>query len=141
MKRKIPTQDDFRNYTGLHCHRLWAEVGDDFICPGCGRTKFQMLHWGKRFPKSQSSFMDWVAVLHRHHDHSQGVFRFGEGRFPETVICDQCNSADGAAKRRLVLPRGFSFSPSEISQFIKSTPHGKHEIDFDAARIVHYGLI
>ena len=62
------------------------------------------------------------------------------GRFPMTTICDQCNSSDGAAKRKLKLPKAFSFSPQEIGRFVKATPHGKHEIDYDVAKEIYESL-
>lgn len=55
-------------------------------------------------------------------------------RFPETVICDQCNVADGYAKKRLALPSVFSFSPAEISLFVKAEPHRPHRVDLEKAR-------
>ena len=137
MSIKVPTYEDFQSYTGLHCHLLWAEVGDNYVCPACQRNKFQILRWTTRFPNKPNAFQDWVAVLHRHHDHSQGVMSCNAGRFPETVICDQCNSSDGAAKRKLKLPREFSFSPSEIGYFTTATPHGKHKINYEKAKAIY----
>lgn len=85
--------------------------------------------------------MGWMAGLHRHHDHSTGdAIDLGQGRFPGTVICDQCNAADGLAKRKLGLPSDFSFSPTEIGRFIIATPYGKHKIDYDKARSVYDGI-
>lgn len=137
---RVPTEAVFRSYTGLHCRQLWAEVGEDYVCPSCKRNKFQILRWTTRFPKGPSPFKGWVAVLHRHHDHSQGFMTRSLGRFPETVICDQCNSADGVAKRKLGLPRDFSFSPQEIGSFVVVTPHGRHRIKFDEAKRIYEGL-
>ncbi|PWD57737.1 hypothetical protein DF211_20550 [Pectobacterium parmentieri] len=57
----------------------------------------------------------------------------GVPRFPETLICGQCNSVDGTVKRMLKLPKHFSFSPQEMQIFIKAVPHGKHEIDYERA--------
>lgn len=136
---KVPTLDVFLSYDGLHCHKLWAEVGEKFVCPSCGRTKFQLLRWTMRFPNKPEKFMGWKAVLHRHHCHSAGRYA-AYVRFPTTVICDQCNSADGAAKKKLGLPSNFSFAPYEIAQFVKSKPHGKHEIDYQSAAQIYAGL-
>jgi hypothetical protein len=140
MSVKVPTFEDLKNYTGLHCHRLWAEVGNGYICPSCNRDKYQILRWTLRIPNSPNAFMDWVAVLHKHHDHSQGFTSTKYSRFPEAIICDQCNAADGAAKRKLGLPRDFSFSPNEISFFIKVAPHAKHEINFEKARVIYQAI-
>jgi hypothetical protein len=137
MSIKEPTYEEFQNYTDLHCHRLWAEVGENYICPACKRNKFQILRWTARFPNKPHAFKDWVAVLHRHHDHSNEFVSRNSGRFQETVICDQCNSSDGVVKRKLKLPKDFSFSPDEIACFIKATPHGKHKIDFEKAKVIY----
>lgn len=133
IMNKTPSYEDYRNHTGLHYHRLWKATGDDWSCPGCGRNKFQIMRWTIRFPNTQDAFMDWVAALHKHHDHSVDYMSLGVPRFPETLICDQCNSADGTVKRMLKLPKNFSFSPQEMRVFIEATPHGKHKIDYERA--------
>jgi hypothetical protein len=79
-------------------------------------------------------YKDWIAVLHRHHDHAKTSTT---RRFNETVICDQCNVVDGAVKKKLKIYGYFSFSPSEIKQFIKATPHGRHRIDYVKAREIY----
>ncbi|MDQ2701848.1 MAG: hypothetical protein M3Y70_03330 [Pseudomonadota bacterium] len=81
------------------------------------------MRWTLRFPTQPNAFMGWVDALHRHHDHG-GDAPGGTARFDRVVICDQCNAADGRARLQLGLPRDFSFSPAEIGQFIRGTPHG-----------------
>jgi hypothetical protein len=94
------------------------------------------------FPRLPTRHEGWAAGLHRHHDHANDTFRYGRSgtsvpvRFAETVICEQCNSADGTAKKKLGLPAEFSFSPVEMRQFVRATPHGFHEIDYAAALAV-----
>lgn len=125
---RIPTQEDFLAFNGAHCKHLYASIGPDWRCPGCDRTKYQVMRWTKRFPNSPNAFMGWVVGLHQHHDHG-----IGRARFPETLVCEQCNSADGAAKRELKLPEQFSFSPAEIRCFVIPVPHGWHLINYAAA--------
>lgn len=141
MKIKIPTNEDYYNHTGLHYKNLWKSIGDEWSCPACGRSKYQIMKWTKRFPNSPNSFMDWVAALHKHHDHSIGFLENGVRRFSETIICGQCNAADGAAKRKLKLPANFSFSPQEMRTFIQAAPHDKHVIDFEMARIIYNSIL
>lgn len=138
--RPIPTLEDFEAYDGAHTALLWKSVGSDWVCPGCGRNKFQIMRWTRRFPRSPNGFMGWIAPLHKHHDHSVGVFERGVRRFPETLVCDQCNSADGQAKRQLKLPANFSFSPSEIRQFVTAAPHERHRIDIQRALAIYQAL-
>ena len=73
--------------------------------------------------------MGWKAALHGHHDHHTPP------RFPETIICDQCNDVDRRARRRFGkdLAEGFSFSPEEIRQIVRAAPHGSHELSFQKA--------
>jgi hypothetical protein len=98
------------------------------------------MRWTKRRPKPwqgiQESYMGWMAGVHTHHDHGAPVLS-GLGRFPDTIICDHCNSADGLLKRDLLLPDDFSFSPEEIRQIVLPTPNGSHRIDHAKARAIY----
>jgi hypothetical protein len=145
MGKRIPTLEDYKNYDGAHCAQLWNSLGDTWHCPACGRSKFEIMRWTKRRWKAYvgkcDPYDDWMAGFHKHHDHSVPlIYPRPDGRFPTLIICDQCNSADGVAKRKLGLPEDFSFSPEEIRQFVTSEPHGKHKINFDIARKIYLAL-
>ncbi|MDL4862786.1 hypothetical protein NPJ88_010605 [Halomonas elongata] len=129
---KTPTREDYLNYDGAHTHKLWMSCPENWKCPACHRSKFEILRWTTRSPNNVTPFGGWIAPLHRHHDHSANRGSFF-ARFTEEVICDQCNASDGSAKRKLNLPSDFSFSPEEISRFVKATPHDKHELYLDIA--------
>jgi hypothetical protein len=59
-------------------------------------------------------------------------------RFEPTEICGECNTAGGLVKAKFQLPEDFSFSPDEIRQFVKCTPHsGKTEIDYEKAHAIY----
>ena len=136
---RIPTNLEYREYDGAHTPKLWDSIPENWHCPGCKRSKRDILRWTTRWYKQgvgevPDGYHGWMAGLHRHHDHSPN------GRFAEVVICDQCNSADGAAKRRLELPRDFSFSPSEIGYFVTANAHDKHKLDFKKARRVYEAI-
>ncbi|MDW5597309.1 hypothetical protein VSS74_23380 [Conexibacter stalactiti] len=144
---RIPTLDDYHAFDGAHCHRIWRRLSDTWRCPGCARTKFEILRWTRRRPPgSTESFMGWLAAFHGHHDHASDRFGLGPdgnflapapGRFEEVIICDHCNSTDGIVKRKLGLPQSWSFSVEEIAEFITARPHAGHVIDYDKARIVY----
>ena len=144
----MPTPEEYSAYDGAHCSRLWASLADDWRCPGCGRSRFELLRWTKRYRKKDhetgkytDSYWGWMARLHRHHDHSVGfVDPDSRGRCPVTVMCDQCNSADGAAKRALKTQNDFSLSPEEIRRFVVPTPHGRHRLDLDEASRIYRAL-
>lgn len=57
-------------------------------------------------------------------------------RFTRTLLCEDCNHADGDMKAALgpeVAPH-FSFSPAEIARFIKPKPNVSHDIDVTIGR-------
>ena len=55
-------------------------------------------------------------------------------RFPETLICSDCNVAEPVAKRFAQTPPSFSFSPYEIASFINVRSHAPHGVDEDRAK-------
>jgi hypothetical protein len=133
-ERRIPTVEEQREFTGAHCRRKYAALAPDWRCPGCNRTKYELIRCTMLFPKSPHRYMGWAGGLHEHHDHSGWP-----GRFPPTVMCEQCNDADKAAKRALGLPGDFSFSPAEIRGFVLATAHGWHLLNYAAARREYIG--
>lgn len=137
---RVPTAEEFSAYEGAHCFQLWKSLARDWTCPACRRTKYQIMRWTMRFPRTPKRFEGWMAGLHQHHDHARSWTGVGIARFEPIVICDQCNSADGTMKRHLGLPPNFSFTPTEIGQFIIATPHGPHKLDFVAGRRVYLSL-
>jgi hypothetical protein len=140
--RPIPTQEDFGAYRGAHTRKIWASLPQHWQCPSCGRTRFQLLTWTKaRTDSSRRAFGNyhWLAAIHEHHDHCSESGSYLP-RFARVFICSDCNSADGAVKRRFKLPVDFSFSPEELSKFVIGHPHDGVEIDFEAAKNL-YALV
>lgn len=75
--------------------------------------------------------MGFTVTLTKHHCH-------GNRRFPQMLMCGDCNSADGAVKRKLRLPEHWSFSPQEIGQFVRVEPFsGLTIIDYAKARAIY----
>jgi hypothetical protein len=143
-----------------HAHRtnqLWDERPQDWRCPCCKRAKSALwrpgkdgrligaLHW------HHDHIMDYPNDLLRDHpqlgrdwmrrleaqfpgaDHFRsGLCRFVE-RFPSDVICQGCNTAEGAAKQQIQADRYFSFAPPEIARLITASPHETHRIDREMA--------
>jgi hypothetical protein len=137
---RIPTDEDFAAYHGEHCFDIWRRTPRDWTCHGCGRSKREIMRWTKRAARPRAGypklFLGWMAGLHVHHDHAadrDGFYRPELARFAESVVCDQCNAADGIAKRRLCLPKRFSFSPAELRQFVDAVPHASHRLNLDVA--------
>ena len=144
------------NADGVDLNENWATTWYSWACPCCRREKAQI------FRLSPRNILH--AKLEFHHDHMRDtVFRRAKEvcgddakwtelcksrsahivtdhirelllRFPRSLVCSDCNAADGAAKARLGLDTSFSFSPSEIAAFIVARPNKEHEILTDKAR-------
>ena len=137
----------------LNLNENWASVPPDWSCPACWRKKHEIARL------SGSGVL--IANLDLHHDHltdalrarlqqevgpdwivkipeqSRHIVKRAEtlvARFEPTLVCPDCNGADGAVKARLPqIDRKFSFRPSEIKSFIRSAPNREHQIDNDSA--------
>lgn len=142
--RKIPTQEECINFTGAHCKLKFASLNANWRCPGCQRTKFELMRWTLLFPNKPHAHEGWAMGLHTHHDHRADKYRLSSvnaptllPRFHPELLCEQCNSVDAIVKRKLKLPLNFSFAPNEIAQFITATPNGWHLIDYDIAALIY----
>lgn len=128
---KMPDETVLAEIASQRLHYLWARVGSDWRCPICARSRIELLCLNRKGV--------WhCRHLSLHHDHGCEA-GFAE-RFARSVICGDCNLADGLAKRRLKLPAAFSFAPDEIARFIKPSPHAAHELDLTTAAAIYAGL-
>lgn len=143
--------------TKLNLNGNWADVRRDWHCEACQRRKPEIARL------SDNGVL--LCQLEWHHDHLRDHAKRAlrplidnEDRTPEalalrrgvdvckdltmrfftTLICNDCNAAEGQAKNRLngLIPSHFSFSPGEIARFIRVAPNRMHTIDEDAAREV-----
>lgn len=129
------------------------EVSEHWCCPACHRSKPEQA----RLDKNQNL----MAALHRHHDHlihaaedklprcTEVDWKDRQGynsllstfhRFPDTLLCNDCNVAEGDAKRKAGTPAAFSFTPFEISTFIIVRNNQPHAVDANKARIAWANL-
>lgn len=134
----------------------WAGEGPLWMCPCCKRSKPDIAR------RSEAGVL--LCHLELHHDHLRdfgkralrernplpedeaervelmSAFRACKSlleRFYNTLICKDCNRAEGIAKAALEdAPRDFSFSPAEIARFITARPHEQHQVDLDAAKAI-----
>ncbi len=137
----------------LDLNRWWARTWEGWCCPCCKREKPQLARLG---PGGVL-----ICKLEMHHDHLgdrvSKIFKTAnprEGgplgaqvdnakqalrtlceRFAPSLICQDCNAAEGAAKVALsnALPRVFTFAPAEVATFIRVVPNQSHEVDEVAA--------
>ena len=138
----MPTKQDYERYTGGHTPRKWTLVGESWRCPSCGRTKFEQLTWTK---SRTGGIYIWLAPIVEHHDHSADNYRqtviARKPRFAPTLICFDCNIAEGRLKRMLKLPGNFSFSPTELNAIITGYPHRRVTEDLEMARLIAYAAL
>ena len=127
---------------------LFAELTADWSCPACSRARTQI-------PRVSSTGAEVAkAVIHHDHikeytnalmrekfgsdwvakvpagigEHLNRIERFVVG-FAPTVVCEDCNNAEGRAKQIAGAPKFFTFAPSEVRRFISVAPNRKHEVD------------
>lgn len=156
MIKRFPTQEEYQEHAGWVMANRKSGVTEEWICLSCKRTLFEIMKWTKRdcwgsqcsrgctlsnfqcigkgyghLRKGMGFYWGWRLALESHHDHGEETQR--QARFPRTLICQHCNSADGIAKYQLCLPADFSFSPQEIGQFVIVRPHESHVIDYKKA--------
>lgn len=131
---KAISDEEFAAFDGLHCGGKYARLKKtNWRCPSCKRTLRECIRWRKisgpywRELYGDENGYGFTIGLHEHHDH-------GARWSGRVIICGVCNAADGAAKRVLGLPKDWSFSVSELSQFVKAVPHGGASIDYAVAQ-------
>jgi len=131
---RLPTAAELAAFTGMHCKNLYMPaVASGWACPSCRRSAEELVRWTEiKGPSWRARYADehgmgFTVTMTNHNCH-------GRGRFAETLICGDCNSADGAAKRKLKLPSSWSFSPEEIGQFVIVAAYsGATKIDYNRA--------
>lgn len=125
-QKKYPTEQEYIDFKGPKKYKeLWFMLDDNWRCPVCNRNKKELIRWKVNRTNNDSGY--WSCSFHQHHDHGN--------RWKETIlICGDCNSADGFAKRYLRLPKNWSFSIEELKEFVKCEINGSIvTIDLDIA--------
>ncbi len=141
----------------LNLNRGWASTWTEWSCPCCKRHKRQIVRL------TPSGVL--LCHLELHHDHlddlvkklfeeiltrcddpeirvqisrAEGALRPLVERFECTLICADCNLADGRVKRELrdEIEPHFTFTPSEIADFISVRDNRVHEVNFERARTI-----
>jgi hypothetical protein len=139
----------------LDLNRNWALTRQIWSCSGCGRSKDEC------FRISKKGIL--LAKLELHHDHMRdlvwpragellgedwrdripgtgemlGLVRELTSRFSEAMVCSECNAADGKAKKLVgEVDRRFTFTVSEIRQFVIPQAGADHGIDAAKARAI-----
>lgn len=75
LETKRPSWDEYQAFDGAHCRQIYKSLPEDWQCPGCSRTKFQILRWTTLFPKIPTARRPgWAGGYHRQHDHASDRF-------------------------------------------------------------------
>jgi hypothetical protein len=152
-----PLSTQIRNWHGatdFEMNSNWVGSPQDWVCPCCSRSKFQISRIGK-----QGQILAKLVV---HHDHmgeamkaafhsafeASGthveqidgwrlVERLGSGfaAYAEVLVCEDCNNADTEAKKLIGSPEYFSFSIKQIRRFITSCDHSPHQVRQELAEL------
>ena len=144
------------------CNGSWSIAPPNWSCPVCKRSK---MHIARATKKKVLQ-----AHLHNHHDHISVYLKkraktiieennlnrdIAEqewwfihhkicsflNRFEKILICQDCNSIDAKAKDMIgSVCEYFSFTPHEISYFIRTEAHRLHEVDREKLYEVYSSL-
>lgn len=139
----------------LDLNEAWANTWQRWECPCCLRSKAEIARLSSdnvllcKIDLHHDHLLDWAKRMFRETaDHAlpdetrRGRTRARSAayplieRFTRTLLCEDCNNADGDMKSALgtgVAPY-FSFSPSEIALFIQPRPNASHKIDVAIGR-------
>jgi rubredoxin len=137
---------------GVDMTSLWAFTPKEWICPGCGRSKPDLVRLNAKG--------ELMCRLVDHHDHMKDLlideFRKISSSLDvvvadeiaeafakrsatmvsvhdNTILCNDYNVADPEAKKLAGTHRDFSFSAPEIRQFVRATPNKAHVVDAGVA--------
>lgn len=140
---RVPTDEEFAAYDGMHCAVIWRMLPADWKCPVCDRSKREILIWGERKGSNAVEYgeIGFKAGIDAHHDHGD-IFGSGVlGRFKRTHICGACNNLDARLKKKVGAICDFSFSPEELrSCFLSVKPNQGIDakgIDFGKAKTIY----
>ena len=131
----------------------WASVPPDWECPSCGRGKAELfrstgngvllallvihlVHLGDSLKARlrEKIGSDWISRVAPGTAHFEKLGSQMLARFEPTIVCLDCNAADGTVKKRSTrIPREFSFRPSEIRQFVEPAANSEHVVDMTIA--------
>jgi rubredoxin len=139
---------DSHETQGFNLTSWWAAVPPSWRCPCCDRDKSQLARRDSsgrllgRLTSHHDHFMDLldnivaerakvIGVIMLDEAGKRFIRRFREAmvRFDDVIVCEDCNNADGRAKKFVDAPAYLTFSPREIADFIIVKPNSIHDLD------------
>jgi rubredoxin len=142
---------------GLDLNENWALCAQYWICPACRRHKNDIFRLSKRgmllaklelhhdhirdsvWPRIRELFgKDWLETRPKSSIIILDNIRELTSRFDVSLICSECNAADGKVKTRFrdEIDSRFSFTAQEIGAFISAAGGKDHDIDYEKAHAV-----
>lgn len=140
---------------GVDMTSWWSYTAPTWVCSGCGRPKRDLVRLNHKG--------ELMCRLVEHHDHMRDllVARFRSlstarrevvandiaeqfakrsatmvSAYDNTIICEDCNSADANAKRMVGTHPDFSFSPGQLRRFVEPEPNQPHKISASVATTI-----
>ncbi|MEO8390725.1 hypothetical protein [Polaromonas sp.] len=133
----------------------WIGSSQDWFCPCCNRSKFQITrvgskgqilaksvvhhdHMGEALKRAFHEAFEAAGTDVEQNEGQRLVERIGGAfaAYEEVLVCEDCNNADTNAKKLVGSPAYFSFSVSQIARFIAPKIHQPHEVDEATAQKV-----
>ncbi|HTR78671.1 MAG TPA: hypothetical protein VMH39_11185 [Gemmatimonadaceae bacterium] len=114
-KRKIaaartPTQSEIDHVARVTHGPAWRAAPDDWACPGCGRTKAELVRPSNKFKWS-------FDIDHR-------PFSDGQKHF----VCQDCAQAHMSVAKEAGVPRE-AVSLDQLRCIVRAAPHRRHQFD------------
>jgi hypothetical protein len=119
----VPTPGQIEHTARVTHVRQWGLVPDDWVCPGCGRTKIAIVRPSATHP--------WAFVIADRWFHDEAQIRI------RAICCNDCRHAVmDLAKEAGV--EGFLIDLQDLQDIVIPTPHGRHAFrdDDTVARVI-----
>jgi len=120
--QKIPTHAEFVAHKPES--PLWDKVADDWRCPVCQRSKFEVLRWNPKKLKWSGKIVAGTAIKDQ-----VPALGCAEGEILKSAVCEDCNNVNAHISQRHSWM--WRLNADEIRAITKFTPHTQHQINFD----------
>jgi rubredoxin len=131
-KVRIPTKGDIEHVAKVTNRQQWESVPDDWTCPGCGRTKSEIVR--------PSNNMTWSFPFRSKYFRDLN----NQWRRSTQSACDDCGHAGTNLAKEAAELAGFPVEKAnaqlvelvEIARIVIAKPHDRHHFDNQEASIL-----
>lgn len=117
----VPTQSEINHLARVSCAPQWQLVNDDWVCPGCNRTKIETIRASNQFEWSFSVRDRWYFDSNAKWNKSR------------TYLCNDCILAATGLRKEIVATSEISadqvqqfVSVEDIKRIVIGRPHTRH---------------